>query len=172
MNRLAVFFTGLLVSLNAAAAEPIVGSRVETETFKMMLPAGWKETKREAKSILLSGPGNANARISVASVTGEGSAEEQAGSRAKLKDNLRTALESGAQDANYLVAQPVQEKVVANGNTLLSSKLRSRDRQAFVHQYGVLGPGAGLLFTVEGPVAELFNAGMLEYYIITTVQWK
>jgi hypothetical protein len=167
-----MFLMVVLMAFNARADEPVLGARVETESFKMLLPAGWKENKREEKAIFLVGPGSATAQVSIARITGEGSQEENDRARAKLKENLRKAIESGTQDADYLVAQAVQEKVVANGNTVISAKLRTRDRQSFVHQYGLPGPGAGLFITVEGPVTELFNAGMLEYYIITTVQWK
>jgi hypothetical protein len=172
MTKTLALIIAVLVSFTAAAEAPLLGARLETETFTMLLPAGWKETAREQRRIQLAGTGQETADISVARILGEGSPEEKEPSRSKLKANLRKAIESGTQSPSYLVAQPLQEKVVANGNTFISAKLRTRDGLGFAHQYGVLGPGAGLLITVEGPMADLFSATMLEYFIITTVQWK
>lgn len=172
MNRARWMVILLLLPAVAAAQEPVLATQLETETFKMMLPPGWVETSRDAKSISLAGPGSETAYISIARVAGNGTQDELEKARLRLRDKLRETIESGAQSASYLTAQAVQEKVVANGNTVISSKLRTRDRQAFVHQYGVLGPRAALLTTVKGQVADIFSANMFEYFIITTVQWK
>lgn len=145
----------------ALAEESRAGTALETETFKMSLPPGWKETKRDT-DVLYLGFGRQTAEIRIARATGAGTTRE----------DLRQEIVSNAANADYHVAQAVREKQAANGNLVVSAKLRTRDNDAFRHLYGVVGPGAGLLVTTEGPFSELFAANIFEYYVLTSVQWK
>lgn len=142
---------------------------IEDELLKVSLPEGWKISKHESL-IKARGIHGELLLASVHAYTGDAPQSAIDALRDRWLYGFRNGMKHAANTEKVKEIKPLKEAQL-NGYPFLSVYSETADGKGFLGQYGIIGPRAALLITVEGWIKDSGYACKTVEEMLSNIIW-